>query len=51
MENDSSKIEGIIKESLNKIKGLFDKLIQDFKISLIDPVYLEEMRKILKVSL
>jgi hypothetical protein len=49
MENDSSKIDAIIKDNISKIKGLLEKLTQEFKNSLIDPVYLEEMKKILKV--
>ena len=49
MENDTSKVEGILKESVNKIKNLFDKIYLDFKNSLIDSLVLEEIRKILKV--
>ncbi len=49
MENDTSKIEGIIKENVSKVKNLFDKISADYKNTLVDPVNLEDIRKILKV--
>lgn len=49
MENDSNKIEGIMKDSFNKISTLLDRVSLDYKSSVIDPVTLEEIRKILKV--
>jgi hypothetical protein len=51
MENDSSKIDGIVRENLTKIKGLLERLTQEYKNSIIDPLCLEEMRKILKVNI
>ncbi len=50
MENDSNKIEGILKDSLVKVSVLLEKLGQDFKNNIIDPLTLEEIRKILKVK-
>jgi hypothetical protein len=49
MENDSNKIEGIFKEHLTKVSSLLEKVNQDFKNNIIDPLTLEEMRKIMKV--
>lgn len=52
MENESNnKIEGIIRDNLNKVSVLLDKIVEDYKNSIIDPINLEEIRKLLKVSL
>lgn len=49
MDNDTAKIEGIIKEQLIKLDTIVNKIHNDYKNSLIDPINLEEMRKIFKV--
>jgi hypothetical protein len=50
MENDLNKNDGLFKEMTTKINTILEKVSQDYKNSLIDPVHLEEIRKIMKVS-
>jgi hypothetical protein len=50
MENDSTKIDSIVRENLTKIKALIERLTAEYKNNLIDPICLDEMRKILKVN-
>lgn len=51
MENELSRTDSLIKENVNKIKILMNKLMTDYMESYVDPVNLDEMRKIFKVQI
>jgi hypothetical protein len=50
MENDLNRNENIMKENIGKIQQILTKITNDFVESLVDPINLDEIRKILKVS-
>jgi hypothetical protein len=50
MNNDSFKLESIVKENISKLDALTSKITNDYKNSIIDPNNLEEVRKIFKVG-
>jgi hypothetical protein len=50
MDNDLNRTDSIIKEHIPKIQQLTNKLLSDYTQSIIDPVNLDEIRKILKVD-
>jgi hypothetical protein len=50
MNNDSFKLESIVKENISKLDSLTTKITNDYKNSIIDPNNLEEVRKIFKVG-
>jgi hypothetical protein len=50
MEDESVKLEGAIKEIIEKIKSLTLRLQIEFKNLIIDPLILEEIRKNVKVG-
>ena len=49
MENDLNKHDGLYKEILSKINSILEIVEKEYKISLIDPHNLEEIRKLVKV--
>jgi len=49
MENDLNKHDGLYKEILTKINSIFEVVEKEYKISLIDPLNLDEIRKLVKV--
>jgi hypothetical protein len=50
MENDLNKHDGLYKEILSKINSILEIVEKEYKISLIDPHNLEEIRKLVKVK-
>ena len=51
MENELSRTDSMIKENVDKIILIMNKLMSDYMESIVDPVNLDEMRKIYKVIL
>ncbi len=49
MENELSRTDSMIKENVSKIKIIMNKLMTDYMESIVDPVNLDEIRKIFKV--
>jgi hypothetical protein len=50
MENDVNKNEIIMKENINKIQQILNKINNDYADSLVDPINIDEIRKLLKVK-
>lgn len=49
MENDLNKNDGLFREILTKINITLEVIDNEYKINLIDPYHLEEIRKMVKV--
>jgi hypothetical protein len=50
MENDLNRNEIMLKENITKLQIILNKITADFSEALVDPVNLDEIRKILKVN-
>jgi hypothetical protein len=49
MENDLNKNESLLRESIAKIQHILNKIKTEIAESIVDPLNLDEIRKILKV--
>jgi hypothetical protein len=50
MENGQSKNEIFIKENLLKIEQIMNKIREDYNTFVIDPINLDELRRVIKVN-